>query len=58
MVYCYVCGREIHFLAWSKHVAKEKRKYGDDIYKRLKAERTKKYCKSKNKKLDNFGEIE
>ena len=57
MPFCYVCGREIHILAWAKHVAKEKRKYGDDIYNRLKAERENKYNESDNQKLDNFGEI-
>ena len=40
MVHCYVCGQEIGFLGWANHVKMEKRIHGDDIYIRLKQERT------------------
>lgn len=33
MVHCYICGREINYLGWAKHVAKEKRIHGPDVYK-------------------------
>ena len=54
MPFCYVCGRQIHPLIWAKHVIIEKRKHGEDIYERLKAERKKLYDESENKKLDDF----
>ena len=58
MPFCYVCGREINYLAWAKHVAMEKRKHGENIYRILKAEREKKYDKSKNKRLNHYGVFE
>lgn len=61
MVYCYVCGQEINFLAWSNHVIMEKKRHGDNIYQILKAEREKRLKKVKelkknphNKRLEEF----
>ncbi len=36
---CYVCGRMIGIFGWANHIKKEKRLHGNDIYKRLRAER-------------------
>ena len=38
-VTCSVCDQDIGFLGFSKHVAKEKKIHGDDIYRKLRADK-------------------
>lgn len=59
MVHCYICGSDINYLGWAKHVAKEKRLHGEDIFERKKIERKKnrkiKPMENKsNKRLEEF----
>jgi hypothetical protein len=38
-VNCSVCDRAIGFMGFPKHVAKEKKLHGDDIYRKLRADK-------------------
>lgn len=37
--FCVVCKKNVGFCGWAKHVAKEKRLYGDGIYNFMKIDR-------------------
>lgn len=41
-VKCYVCGRYFGFMGWAKHVKKEKKIHGENIYRKLREERERK----------------
>jgi hypothetical protein len=51
---CYVCGRMIGIFGWANHIKKEKRLHGDDIYKRMKAERMNQYYEPKPQTIQEF----
>ena len=68
MVHCYVCGKDIGYMGWPNHVRMEKRKYGNDIFKRKLLERQnilgleeqveRLDSELKNKRLSDFEDVE
>lgn len=57
-IHCKICGKEVHPMGWPKHVNREKRIHGKDIYVKIKEDyEGKKYSstlKVYNNSLLNF----